>query len=272
MKSPLTRLALLALATFLALSTPRILLASEKSPAPEPKASPAKFQLTWSRGAPPGELKFVQEKLRLAEARFQTGNASREELVGLRQDLERIEERAPYRLTIESSGGTLREFLAATSSGAEVSFTLVNAGDPADLETPLPAFNLRNVSWATVAEVLANFVATRGLQLKHTDLGNQDGAKSIICVLRRDRASAESDRPAKSEFTALQLGEVIYSAQRIETIVDLIRTAWEFDPAHDAAALRLKYHPDTKILLVSGPAPAATVAERVVASLRKKQF
>ncbi len=269
MKMPLTRHSLPVLCALFSLLVPR-LAAAEKSTSPDPKNTPPKFQLSWTRLEPP-ELKFVAEKLKLADARYLTGTGSNEEVIGLRQDLERIEERAPYRFTIESKGGTLREFLAATSIGSEVTFTLVNAGEPVDLETALPPFNLRNVHWETVIEVLSNFLAARGLQLKlaGSDTSNPAESKSVICVLRRDRSFAEPNRPAPSEFDSFQLSEQIHDTQTVDVIVDAIRSAWELDPSRDPKALLLKFHPATKMLFVSGPGPATTIARQVIGGLRK---
>lgn len=264
--SPIPR-SLIVLCAFFTLLVPR-LAASEKPAATDTKTSPPKFQLTWKRVALP-EMKFFAERLKSAEARHKNGNASNEEVLGLRQDLAKIEERALYRLTIDSAGGTLREFIAATSVDSEVSLTLINAGETIDLEAPLPPFTLRNVSWGTVMEVLGNFLAARGLQLQHTGLGNVDDAKSVICVLRRVRPIAEPDRLAQPQFDSFQLAEQIHDTQTVDVIVDAIRSAWELDPTHDPKALLLKFHPATKMLFVSGPGPATTIARQVIGSLRK---
>lgn len=262
MKTLFVRLSVLALCALIALPVPRLTAADTKD-------TPSKFQLSWTR-IPPPELKFVLEKIKLAENRLRQGVGTNEELIGLRGDLENIENRTGYLFTIQSAGGTLREFIAAASiGGSEVSFTLINAGEPIDLETPLPPFSLRNVSWATVVEVLANFLATRGLQLKHTGLGNSDQAKSVICVLRRDRGFAEPNAPAQSEFDSFQLTEQINDTQTVDVIVDAIRTAWTLDPARDPKALLIKFHPGTKMLFVTGPGPATTIARQVIGGLRK---
>lgn len=266
MKTSPTRHSLIVLCALFALLVPP-LSAAEKPAAPEAKSTP-KFQLSWTR-IPPPEQKVAVERVKSAEARVLSGTGSNQELMGLRGDLENIENRAAYRFTIQSAGGTLREFIAATSISSEVSFTLINAGEPIDLETPLPPFSLRNVSWATVVEVLANFLATRGLQLKHTGLGNSDNAAAVICVLRRDRPMAELDRLSQPEFESFQLAEQIHDTQTVDLIVDAIRTAWTLDSTHDPKALLLKFHPGTKMLFVSGPGPATTIARQVIGGLRK---
>lgn len=265
---PLTALALLALLAAPASAQPS---PPAKTKAPETKAGPAKFELGISQVNPP-ELTQAYKRLESAQQRFGSGNMSKEELAELTYQVELMVRRTPYVLDLRSSGGPLSAFVEAVStSRGGVSFTLINAADPADLETPLPPFTLKDANWATIIGVLESFLESRGLGLRFVggDSPNPAEAKSVVCVLRRLDPVADAKR-ARSELESFQIGDNIFKDQTVEVIVDAIRTAWELDPANDPAALRIKFHPATKLLLVSGPGPATHIASQVVSGLRKK--
>ncbi|MEO6246427.1 MAG: hypothetical protein ABIQ12_13415 [Opitutaceae bacterium] len=232
-------------------------------------AGPGEFLLYWTY-SDSSEIEIATKRLDLAKQRFEAGNLSQEELDESRIVMERIYKNVPRLLTIRSGGGPLSAFLAAASKDHERTINLINAGDAADLETPLPPFVLRNVTWGTVLSVLDNFLQPRGLNLRFVggDHPDPNHAKSVVCVLRHAENSPDANRPPQPVFESFQLGEFITAEQTVDAIVDAIRTAWELDPAHDAAALRVKFHPATKLLLVSGPGPAAGIAKQVVARLR----
>ena len=270
MKKRFTSLLAAAFVALLALQLQPFVCAATAEKSGE-AAAKEKFQLTW-RDAEFPELQFAAKKYQLAQDRFKQGNISAEEVAGLQFNLESLEKRSPYLLNLTSKGGSLREFLAVATGPDERSFTVINAGEPSDLETPLPAFELRNANWGTVMGVLGNILVARGfnLSMAGSDFPDPSVAKSIVCVLRRIEPSADEKRPTAPAFESFQLVDHIYEGQTVDVIVDAIRTAWELDPQHDAAALRLKFHPATKILLVSGPASATTIARQVVGGLRKK--
>ena len=270
MKNFLFRSKAVALATLLALPA-----FAENAPATGAAAASPKFKLTWTLAEQP-ELPFVMEKLQSAEQRFNSGIGSKEELANLRFQIDEIRRRAPLHLSVQSTGGPLSAFLAAAAESkvsSELTFTLINAGEPADLETMLPPFSLRNANWGTVIGVLRNFLIIQGLDLDVVggDRGNPSESKSVVCVMRRVQPPQNIKRAPQSEFESFQLGEYITATQTVEVIVEAIRTAWELDPTYDATAVRLKFHPPTKILLVSGPGPAISVARQVIAALGKKK-
>ena len=101
--------------------------------------------------------------------------------------------------------------------------------------------------------------------------GAPDGrvSQSVVCVLRSTDSASDAKRASQPAFESYQLAEFIYADQTLEVIFDAIYTAWSIDPKHDPASLRLKFHPGTKLLFVSGPAPATTITRQVVAGLRK---
>lgn len=239
--------------------------------ATEKAATSGEFLLSWEI-SDPSDLEFAAKDLDLAEQHFKSGKIPQEHLDQSRMRLERAHRTAHRLLTIRSGGGTLRAFLDAAAKDPERTLTVINAGDAADLETPLPPFVLRNVTWGTVIGVLDNFLQPRGLFLRHVggDRSDPGVAKSVVCILRQAPNSAETKQPPLPAFESFQIGDYILAEQTIDVIADALRTAWrEVDPRSDPSALRVKFHPPTKILLVSGPAPALTVARQVVASLRK---
>ncbi len=236
----------------------------------EKAAEPGEFLLAWSL-SDLAELEFAAKRLELAEARFNRGELQKDELEHMRIIMGRTVKNAHALLTIRSGGGPLSAFLAAASKDSERTINLINAGDAADLETQLPPFVLRNVTWGTVLNVLGNFLQPRGLDLRfvggdHPDLNL---AKSVVCVLRRIDQPQSVKASSQPEFESLQISDCITDKQTFEIIANAIVTAWEFDPRHIPKSLRLKFHPASGILLVSGPAPATAIARQIVAELRK---
>lgn len=228
-----------------------------------------KFKLTWERLDLP-ENQMARKQWSDANERARSGMVSKEELAPLQFNLEHLESLRPYRFTLHSEGGTLREFLTALSRDKEVNLTLINAGAPSDLDLILPPFDVRNANWNMIVEVIANFVATRGLFLKiaGSDQANPDISKSVVCVMRPD--SADNKRTADAGFESFQIGDYLADTQTIDEIVDAIRTGWGLVPGSSQDALRIKFHPATKLLLVSGPSAATQVAKQVLNGLRKK--
>lgn len=230
------------------------------------------FTIYWHRSVP-HELTELANQAQIIEREVKKGNVPPEQLSGLHSRIEYIVRRAPPLITVRSKGGPLSGFITAASKLKEISFTLINAADPADLETPIAPFELSNANWGTVINVLGTFLRSRGLELRVVggDDPNFAEASTIVCVLNHTEESrVAGHRAQQSEFESLQLGEHIDDAQTIEVIVDAIRAAWELDPARDPAALRLRFHPATKLLLVSGPAPASLVVRQVIGGLQKK--
>ena len=259
----------LAVVLFTSLALPLSARAASAGKA-APSATSAKFTFSWSRGSLP-EMTWARERHNALEKRFKMGNATEEEVSVLRQQLLELERRAPYLLNFKSNGGPLSALVAAASQSGEMSFTVINAGEPADLETPIPAFELRNANWGTLKGVLEEILFAQGFQLTlaGSDTPNPAESKSVVCVLRRVKSSPEEKRIYPSDFVSFQLAEHIFEGQSAEVIVDAIRSAWELEPNHDPNALRVKYHPATKILLVAGPGPATNIARQVVSGLRK---
>jgi hypothetical protein len=271
MQKPLLQLLVLSLVVQLSNSALLHAASGKKLNVSSADAAKEQFELTveraWPRGAP-AELAGALDVYRLAKVR----QASNEELQVLDSTIRRIEERMPYLLTIRSAGGPLSAFVRAAAKLDGISFELVNAAEPSDLETPLPQFNLRNANWGTVISVLESFLAPRGLALKFAggDTMNLAEAKSVVCVLEHV-GPPQGSSGATDGFLSYQLEENLFEGQSVQVIVDAIRAAWELDPSHDPAALRIKFHPGTKLLLVNGPGAAPRIADQVLHGLKKNR-
>lgn len=181
----------------------------------------------------------------------------------LRARIAMLEKLEPRKINIDFRGGPLSKFVETISNGKGVSFTIVNAGEPADLQIELPPFSLYSCPLRTVTAVVRNLLLPQGLELEPID----PEQNSVVCTLRRI-SRPEADQ---TEFTVVQLGKV-RSKMSPDEIVATVRSAWELDPSHDPKALLIKFHPGTKMLLVYGPKSAIVVTERVIAALPEPIF
>jgi hypothetical protein len=163
--------------------------------------------------------------------------------------------------SIDFPGGTIRHFLNAVSKIDGVSVNII-ADEADDLTTPLPAFSLRNTNAQTVLQVLMRLLEARGFSL--TPVGME--ANSVSAVLARKKPSPPQ-RSSPSQFESFQLAPYL-ADQSIDDIVGAIHAAWELDPQHDANALKLKFHPATSILLVSGPGEGLSTAAKIISQLK----
>lgn len=231
-----------------------------------------KFEFHGTRSETP-YLKVAQKQFELAKSQYNAGVAPEERLLSTQASLESLQRNAPYQFSLRSHGGTLHELSAKISASGEFDFAVVNAAEPSDLDTPLPSFDLRNVSWSTIVQVLDTFLAARRLQLRLVGFDSSEdtrASKSVICVLNRLDPPSASQAPSPS-FASFQLTDYLIGQQTVDTIVDAIRTAWTMDPSRPANALEIKYHPATNLLFVSGPGPAISIARQVISGLRQKK-
>jgi hypothetical protein len=168
----------------------------------------------------------------------------------------------PWIFNVDFPGGSLDQLIKSISSANAAIFNVV--GEKADLATTVPGFSLRNADSESLANALNQLIAPRGLNISRAPGPNFGGrlglANSPIYVLVRRSAI---DRPA---FDSFQLAPFL-EKQTIDDIVMAIRTLWELNPANRPEALQLKFHPPTKLLLVSGTPEAIAVASRVISRL-----
>ncbi len=171
-------------------------------------------------------------------------------------------------LTIDFPGGNLRALLDALPHEAGAfSFNVISAGDARDVDAALPPFSLRNASLETLFGVVKQLIESKGFNLTDTDAASRRIINSVVCVLSRRDVPQAVKRIEPTLFDSFPLGAYL-NDQSIDDIVGAIRAGWELNPAHDRDALRLKFHPPTAILLVSGPPDAIAVANKVISQLK----
>jgi hypothetical protein len=170
-------------------------------------------------------------------------------------------ESAQRTFSIDFPGGSLRAFLTAIEKIDGVSLSIIGSGEQSDFETQLPPFSLKNTTLMTAVQVLSRLLQPRGF-----DLSPMSSDPSVVAVLSRHEPP-RSTRIIPNEFESFQVGPYL-ADQTIEDIVAAIRTAWELDPQRDPNALRLKFHPATSILLVSGPRDGLNMAAKLISQLK----
>lgn len=161
----------------------------------------------------------------------------------------------PQRLTINFSGGTVADLVAVLNRIEAPGFNLI--GEKEDLATALPPFSLRDVSSGAFAMGLRQILEPRGITVMSE--GNE------MFVLRR-LGSLRSPAMEPQRFESYQLASYL-EKQSIDDIVGAIRAAWELNPQNKSEALQLKFHPPTKLLLVSGSGEAVNIASKVISTL-----
>lgn len=229
------------------------------------RESKAKTEISWTRN----EGRELVEARALAEdMRKRQHLDANDPAVALQwgkiEELERME---PWFISIDFPGGSLKQFLDAFPKEKEpFSFTVIGAGDASDFTVGLPAFSLHNAKLETVFGVVRRLLDSKGYELTDTDSGSRRIVNSVVGVLSRRDVPHAAQHVPPTLFDSFPLAAAL-ADHSIDDIVGAIRAGWELDPAHDANALRLKFHPPTSILLVSGPPDALMVAAKVVAQL-----
>lgn len=179
-------------------------------------------------------------------------------------DPKRSDERSPSQwiFNIDFPGGSIEKLVKSISSSSGAIFNVI--GEKADLATEIPAFSLRNADGESLANALNQLIAARGLNLKRAPGGSLRGSRGetnfpIYLLARR------SDEQSTA-FDSFQL-EPFLEKQSIDDIVSAIRTLSGLNPANPPDGLQLKFHPATKLLLVSGTPEAILVASKVISTL-----
>lgn len=166
---------------------------------------------------------------------------------------------------VQFAGGTVTALMAAIEkAGGGINII----GEANDLAIELPPFSLRNADGASLATALDGLLRARGYVLQGS--GRPEIGKASVYVLRKqslyERSSINSGN--ESRFYSFQLNPYL-EFQSVDDIVGAITTAWELDPARARAALNVKFHPPTGILLVSGPSQAIDMVNNILSQLRK---
>ncbi|MBI4623550.1 MAG: hypothetical protein HY736_10080 [Verrucomicrobia bacterium] len=236
------------------------------SNANKPRDSQAKAEVSLTRAEDPGLAPALAQARSELEAAQRRGLDEKNPEFSMQrarvESLENAEKNQPWLISIEFPGGTISKFLTTISTARAVSFNIIGAGDRADFNVEVPPFTLRNAHLDTVFKVLRSMLAARGFELEHAGGGNN----SLIGVLRRIEPAQAVQRVTPAQFDSFLLAPYL-ADQSVDDIVSAIRVAWELDPTHDRDVLRLKFHPATSILLVSGPPEAIMVARKVISQL-----
>jgi hypothetical protein len=165
------------------------------------------------------------------------------------------QQRGQQRITINFTGGSVADLVALLNKIDAPGFNLI--GEKEDLATPLPPFSLRDVSPNAFAMGLRQILEPRGITVMAE--GNE------MFVLRR-LGTLRSPALEPQRFESFQLASYL-EKQSIDDIVGAIRAAWELNPQNKPDALQLKFHPPTKLLLVSGSGEAVMIASKVISTL-----
>jgi hypothetical protein len=228
------------------------------------RAAAAKPEVTWSHEPSP-ELKEALSELDQLKQRYAEAHPS---VVAQRKRIEALKEKATWTVSINFHGGPLSTLLDALGSHDGGSFNVIGGSDPTDFATTLPPFTLRNASLIATAKVLGGLLDLRGIGLRVMDDSTPD---AVVCILSRHQPGSSMTASQPAEFTSVALAGPL-AHWTVDEIVATIHAAWELDPSHDPAALHIKYHPPTKMLLVSGPKDAITVASNVIDHLPPKSL
>jgi hypothetical protein len=183
--------------------------------------------------------------------------------------VEMLEGLEPKKISIDFRGGPLSALLNQIGGPDGPSLSIIGADGLNPSEVGLPPFSLRNAHLVTLIEVVRQLVP-REFQFEPAGPIEPNTA---VCVLRR--RVFDQPRTNAGDFESFQLAPLL-KEQSVDDIIGAIRTAWELDPRHDKEALRIKFHPPTGLLLISGqsdgsrrPSEAIEIAHKVISQLKR---
>jgi len=160
----------------------------------------------------------------------------------------------PATISVEFPGGTISQLIAAIAKGQSGPMNII--GEQKDLATVLPPFSVQNAHPQLFAQALNQLLEAHGLVL--TGGAPTSGTREVYTLRRNPGMNRYL-----SAFASIQLAPFL-EHQTVDDIVQAIHLAWELDPTHDSNSIRLKFHPATTILLISGPQEAIEIANQVV--------
>jgi hypothetical protein len=170
---------------------------------------------------------------------------------------------SPYKtVSVEFPGGTVAALVAAIEK-AGGGLNLIAEAD--DLRVQMPPFTIRNADSGSLATALDGLLRTRGYILQGTPRTQSQAA--AVYVLRKMQ-QYERTNANDSRFQSFQLGPYL-EFQTVDDIVGAVHTMWALDPMRSPDALRVKFHPPTGILLVSGPSEGIQMVEIILRQLRR---
>lgn len=219
---------------------------------------------------------LVEARARLLEA-FKDGQTDENENVKrLRAKISALEyvaaarasglDQPPRLVTVDFPGGTAAALIAAIArANGESGFNVV--GEKVDLAIELPPFSVRNADPGALAFALNGILQSRGYILS-ANYRVLPGQSSVFTLRKLFPHEVQQDPRLLPQFQSFQLATYL-EQQSIDDIVGAIRAAWELDPSQKADALRIKFHPATGVLLVSGPSQGIVVVQSVLGQLRR---
>jgi len=153
--------------------------------------------------------------------------------------------------TVDFPGGSLAQLLTQLSSTQHWSVDIVGSKEDLDA-AKLPPFSVHNIHRGEFMGMLANILSKRGFLF--------DPSSPDVAVFNRRETSSVSN------FVSQDLSPFLGS-RSVDDIVDAIRTACAMNPASNGQELKIKFHPQTKLLLISGNDLDVSIAMRVLNSL-----
>lgn len=168
-------------------------------------------------------------------------------------------------ITVDFPGGPMSALLAATEKSSPSGFNVI--AEKADLAIELPPFSVRNADPVELANALTGILQPRGYTLT-SSYRSTPGRAPVFTLRKLGPYEGRVDHRLLPQFQSFQLGPYL-EYQTVDDIVGAVRTAWELDPMQSPDALRVKFHPPTGILLVSGPQQAIHVVENILRQLRR---
>jgi hypothetical protein len=204
--------------------------------------------------AEPAELKQARDWLDNLLLTHPSDNPAVENARAEVARLEALHRASSSSITVDFPGGTISQFVTAVAQSGGAPFNVV--GEKSDLAAELPPLSLRNASPDAVANALAQLLRPNGLNVVQAPF--EPGTARLFTLTR------STPPPVMTE--SIQMAPYLRT-QSIDEIVDAIRAAWTMDPANSPNALQLKFHPATKLLLVSGSPAATALTRRIVSSL-----
>jgi hypothetical protein len=164
-------------------------------------------------------------------------------------------------ISLDFPGGTISDLIVAIEK-ADGGRPINVIGDKTAFATEVQAFSVRNADRFGVIEAISRWLDDRqGVVFRQTGDG--------IFLLEKVPSPQHLLPNGESTFFAsFQLNPFLSDTQTVDDIVGAIRAAWELDPDHDPAALRIKFHPPTGLLLIAGPPEASTITYSVLKNIK----
>lgn len=183
---------------------------------------------------------------------FATGTFAIAAAIALGAESSPIASEAPDTFAVDFSGGSLAQLVAQLES-TPPHWSVDIVGSKADLDAAtVPPFSVHHIHKDQLMGLLANILPKSGFMFAPF---GPEGA-----VLSRREANGASN------FVSHDLSPFL-NTRSVDDIVDAIRTACSMNPSPNGPELKIKYHPRTKLLLISGNEQDIGIAIRVLNSL-----